>query len=185
MPDFGRVMLDTASLRLRPLDHADADAPYAIHSDPQVMKYSTIRPWSSVEQAHELVERSLAAMRAGSQLCFGIVPTSAGMVVGTCTLFHIYKASRRAEVGFVLGKSFWGRGYMTEALSGLLDCGFSTLDMNRVEADTDPRNLAAAKLLERLGFVKEGHLRERWIVDDEESDRAMYGLLRREWRASG
>jgi [ribosomal protein S5]-alanine N-acetyltransferase len=53
MPDFSQVMLDTASLRLRPMEHSDADALYAIHSDPQVMKSSTIRPWSSAEQAHE------------------------------------------------------------------------------------------------------------------------------------
>lgn len=185
MPDFSQVTLETSSLRLRPLEPSDADALYAIHSDPEVMKYSGTQPWNSVKQAHELVERSLAGMRAGSQLCFGIIPSSASMVVGTCTLFHLYKASRRAEVGFVLGKSSWGRGYMTEALCALLDYGFSTLDMNRVEADTDPRNLAAVKLLERLGFVKEGQLRERWIVDGAKSDSAVYGLLRSEWKASG
>lgn len=185
MPDFSQENLDAASLRLRPLERSDAEALYAIHSDPEVMKYSTIRPRSSVEQAHELVESSLAAMRAGRHLCFGIVPISAGRVVGTCTLFHIYKASRRAEVGFVLGKRFWGRGYMTEALSALLDYGFSTLDMNRVEADTDPRNLAAARLLERLGFIKEGLLRERWIVDGAKSDSAMDGLLRNAWKPNG
>jgi RimJ/RimL family protein N-acetyltransferase len=184
MPDFSRVTLETAGLCLRPLEHDDSDALYAIHSDPEVMKYSPIRPWTSAEQANELVEGSLTAMRAGSQLCFGIVSSSACKVVGTCTLFHIYKVSRRAEVGFVLAKSFWGRGYMTEALSTLIDYGFSVLNMNRIEADTDPRNLAATKLLERLGFVKEGQLRERWIVEGEKSDSAMYGLLRRDWKRS-
>jgi len=70
---------------------------------------------------------------------------------------------------------------MSEALRALLDYGFSSLDLNRVEADTDPRNLAAAKMLERLGFAKEGHLRERWIVGDEKSDTALYGLLKGDW----
>jgi len=73
---------------------------------------------------------------------------------------------------------------MTEALSTLIDYGFSVLNMNRVEADTDPRNLAATKLLERLGFIKEGQLRERWIVEGAKSDSAMYGLLRRDWKRS-
>ncbi len=58
-------------------------------------------------------------------------------------------------------------------------------DMNRVEADADPRNLAAARLLERLGFSKEGLLRERWIVDGAKSDSATYGLLRNAWKANG
>lgn len=104
MPDFSQVMLDAASPRLRPLDHSDAEALCAIHADPEVMKYSTIRPWSSVEQVHELVDGSPAATRTDRHLCFGIVPISAGRVVGTCTLFPRYKASRLAEAGFVLGK---------------------------------------------------------------------------------
>jgi ribosomal-protein-alanine N-acetyltransferase len=49
--------------------------------------------------------------------------------------------------------------------------------MRRIEADIDPRNVASARLLERLGFVQEGLLRERWMVDDEVSDSAFYGLL--------
>ena len=72
---------------------------------------------------------------------------------------------------------------MREALSALLDFGFQKLDLNRVEADIDPRNLASAKLLDRLGFQKEGFLRERWIVEGEISDTALYGLLKREWNS--
>ena len=70
---------------------------------------------------------------------------------------------------------------MNEALSGLLDYGFTELDLNRIEADTDARNERSARLLERLGFLKEGLFRERCIVNDEISDSAMYGLLRRDW----
>lgn len=71
---------------------------------------------------------------------------------------------------------------MHEALQALLEFGFGELDLNRIEADIDPRNSASARTLERLGFTKEGYLRERWIVGDEVSDTAIYGLLRREWR---
>jgi [ribosomal protein S5]-alanine N-acetyltransferase len=70
---------------------------------------------------------------------------------------------------------------MHEALSALLDYAFTELNLNRVEADTDPRNERSARLLDRLKFSKEGLFRERCIVDGEISDAAMYGLLRREW----
>ena len=70
---------------------------------------------------------------------------------------------------------------MHEALSALLDYAFTELKLNRVEADTDPRNERSVRLLERLRFSKEGLFRERCIVDGEISDSAMYGLLRREW----
>ena len=71
---------------------------------------------------------------------------------------------------------------MHEALQALLEFGFGELDLNRIDADIDPRNSASARTLERLGFTKEGYLRERWIVGDEVSDTAIYGLLRREWK---
>lgn len=70
---------------------------------------------------------------------------------------------------------------MTEALTAFLDYAFRELDLNRVEADTDPRNVASIKTLERLRFVKEGVRRERWITDGQKSDTALYGLLRSEW----
>jgi RimJ/RimL family protein N-acetyltransferase len=72
---------------------------------------------------------------------------------------------------------------MHEALQALLRFAFQTLELNRLEADIDPRNIASAKTLERLGFQKEGHLRERWIVNAEISDTDLYGLLQRDWQA--
>ncbi len=60
--------------------------------------------------------------------------------------------------------------------------GFDTLDLNRVRADVDTRNRASARVLEKLGFVREGTLREDCIVDGDVSDSWVYGLLRREWR---
>jgi RimJ/RimL family protein N-acetyltransferase len=71
---------------------------------------------------------------------------------------------------------------MAEALPALVAHAFGALDLNRLEADIDPRNTASARVLERLGFRREGLLRERWIVNGEKSDSAIYGLLRAEWR---
>ena len=76
----------------------------------------------------------------------------------------------------------WGKAFMDEALRALLNYGFTELKLNRVEADVDTRNEASKKTLERLGFSMEGYLRERWIVGDEISDSALYGLLHRDWR---
>jgi RimJ/RimL family protein N-acetyltransferase len=72
---------------------------------------------------------------------------------------------------------------MHEALQGLVGYAFQTVALNRLEADIDPRNTASARTLERLGFQKEGHLRERWIVNEEISDTDLYGLLHRDWQA--
>jgi [ribosomal protein S5]-alanine N-acetyltransferase len=175
------VEIRTQRLLLRPLAEVDAEALLAVHADTQVMRYSNSPAWTRLKQAHELIELSHGWLSSGMHLCLGIARKDERAVMGTCTLFDINRSSRRAELGFVLGSPAWGQGYMTEALVAFLNHGFRDLDLNRVEADTDPRNLASIKTLERLGFVREGLLRERWITSGQKSDAALYGLLESDW----
>ena len=183
MTGFDQLTLRTERLRLRPLRAADAPALHAIFSDPHVMRYWSTPPWTGIEQAQAFIERDLQAMRAGDYLRLGLERCSDAQLIGQCTLFDFTQTSRRAEMGYAMNADAWGRGYMHEALCALLEHGFGALQLNRVEADIDPRNAASARSLERLGFVREGLLRERWIVDGEVSDTALYGLLARDWRA--
>lgn len=74
---------------------------------------------------------------------------------------------------------------MQEALQAALGYGFNELDLRRIEADVDPHNLPSIRLLERVGFQKEGYLRERWLVPDQTQDALFYGLLKREWNSVG
>ena len=85
-------------------------------------------------------------------------------------------------MGCILIPRFQGRGYTQEDVGAVLAHCFTTLNTHRIEAEIDPRNLASAKSLERLGFIREGLLRERWIVRGEVSDSALYGLLGPAWR---
>ena len=134
-------------------------------------------------QARTLLRVIREDYRTGERLQLGIERKSDGVLLGTCTLFHFMPQNRRAEIGYMLGHLHWHQGYMNEALQRLLRYAFEELDLIRIEADIDPRNEASAHTLERLGFVKEGYMRERWIVADVVSDTAVYGLLRREWTA--
>jgi RimJ/RimL family protein N-acetyltransferase len=121
-------------------------------------------------------------MARGEQVRLGIISREHATLIGTCTIFKIDKQCRRAELGYGIARPFWRRGFMNEAVTSLIDYGFSALNLNRLEADIDPRNTASGHSLERLGFQREGFLRERWIVGDEVSDSAIYGLLANEWR---
>lgn len=91
--------------------------------------------------------------------------------------------NRSANLGYVLTERAWGQGYAREAARGLLEWAFEATSLNRVSAQTDTRNLASARVLEKVGFLLEGTLRENVIVGDEVSDDWTYGLLRREWLA--
>lgn len=183
MPGLDAPTLDTARLRLRPLLDTDTSALFEFFCDPRVMRYWSTPPWTGIEQAEAFVARSDAMLRDGSALRLGIERKADARLIGQCTLFDLSASNRRAEVGYSMHAAAWGRGFMHEALSALLEHGFGPLGLHRVEADIDPRNAASARSLERLGFVREGLLRERWIVAGEVSDSALYGLLAREWRA--
>jgi len=184
MTSFSDVTLQTARLDLRPLVPADADAVFAMRSDPVVQRYGSHPAWTDPQLAVAYIERNIAAMASGEHAQFAIARREDDAVVGTCALFHLDATCRRAEVGYVLLASEWGKGYANEGVAAMLGWGFEQLGLNRVEADIDPRNVASARALERLGFTREGHLRERWIVDGEISDSLIYGLLAAEGKAS-
>ncbi len=184
MKPFEPITLSTPRLTLRFLNEADITAAYEIFSHPEVMRYWSYPAWTERSQAQEWLINVQEGYRTGNALQLGVERNADHILIGTCTLYQFHVASRRAEIGYALGRPYWGSGYMHEALQMLLRYAFETLNLNRLEADIDPRNLASASVLERLGFVKEGLLRERWIVNEEVSDTALYGLLRREWQAS-
>jgi RimJ/RimL family protein N-acetyltransferase len=184
MPVLTPTVLGTERLNLRWLDERDTAAQFAIFSDPQVTRYWSGAPWSEMAQAEALMAATLDDYRDGTALRLGIVVAATGEMIGNVNLHHFYDQNRRCELGYALASAHWGKGYAVEALRAALDHGFRELDLNRVEADIDPRNEASARVLERLGFRKEGYMPERWIVHGEMADTVFYGLLKKYWQES-
>jgi [ribosomal protein S5]-alanine N-acetyltransferase len=183
MQPFDTLTLETARLRMRPLQSGDAAALYRLHADPVVMRHWSSPPWTDPARADEVIAADRVELARGEHLRLALVRREEDVFVGTCSLFAFHAASRRAELGYALARHAWGQGLMAEALDALVAWAFDELKLNRIEADIDPRNTASARSLARLGFVLEGRMRERWIVSGEVSDAAMYGLLSSEWRA--
>lgn len=175
------LALTTQRLGLRPVAPPDAGALYALFSDPAVVRYWSSPPWTSPEQATEMIRREDAGLAEGSSVRLAVVRREDDALVGTFSIFSLDPVNRRAEIGYAMAPSVWGRGYAQEAGRAVIGHAFGVLGLNRLEADVDPRNEASARVVQRLGFRREGLLRERWIVAGEVSDSAMYGLLRREW----
>lgn len=167
---------------LRWLTDEDVGSLFSIFSDPEVMRYWSSLPLADVEGADKLLDDIRDCFRRRVLFQWGIARNSDDRIVGTCTLYHIDTDNRRAELGYALGHEYWGQGYMQEALTALLDFCFGDLNMHRIEADVDPSNLSSVRTLERLGFQREGYLRERWLVGGGVQDALFYGLLRRDWQ---
>ena len=172
-------------VRLRPVRAGDAPGALSVYGDETTALYLARPALASIEEAEAMIAKCLEGYASGDSMNFVIERNSDSTFIGMCLLFRFEPPSRRAEIGYTIAREHWSRGYATEAVRGLVDHAFGTLGLNRLEADIDPRNEASARLLERLGFTREGHLRERWIVKGETSDTIFYGLLRSEWQSSG
>jgi ribosomal-protein-alanine N-acetyltransferase len=173
--------IDAIRISLRWISAADTDAFYAIYSNPEVMRYWSTPPLADREAAANLIHKIQEDWKRRVILKWGIALRTDDQLIGSITLFNLDFNHRRAEIGYALGRDHWGRGYMNEALMAVLKYAFEVLDFHRIEADVDPRNAASIKTLERLGFKREGYLRERWQINGEIQDAFYYGLLRREW----
>lgn len=171
----------TPRLRLRPLSLADAPGLFAIQSDGQTVEYWGNDVMSEISQAEEMIRENIEWTAAGSSICWALELRERDGLVGTCTLFRLDDQNRHAEVGYILKRQLWGRGLMSEALAAMIDHAFNSMDLHRLEADTDPRNAGSLALLRKFGFRHEGYFRERWFVHGQWLDSDMLGLLRSEY----
>ena len=172
----GLPTLRGSRVHLRHLTTDDVDDLHAIFSDPEVARFLAIR----CQTSREMTEEFLAGIHEGfhTRTLFQWGIESGGRIVGTTTLGGLDWDNRRAEIGFALARTAWGRGLMLDALAAVLDHAFGELGLHRIEADVDPRNAPSLRVLEKLGFRREGYLRERYIKDGDIQDSVIFGLLR-------
>ena len=174
-------LLRGARVGLRGWRADDVPALFALQSDPAGMRFWSYPPLTDLDQAKAVFERNERGAHAGDCLPWAIMRGGDDRLIGTCTLFALDRINRRALLGYALSREHWGNGYAQEAVRLALGFAFGALGLHRVEADVDPRNTASILLLERIGFAREGVLRERWRVGDDVQDSAIYGLLAREF----
>jgi [ribosomal protein S5]-alanine N-acetyltransferase len=180
--DWDRLpTIEAGRVRLRWMSDKDIDDLFTIFSNAEVMRYWSTTPLTNRDAATNLLAELHDGFQRRVLLKWGIARRSDDALIGTAALAHLDFDNRRAELGYALGREHWGHGYVQEALHALLDYAFTVLELHRLEADVDPRNAASIKTLERLGFQREGYLRERWQVGGEIQDALFYGLLRHEW----
>ena len=175
--------IETSRISLRWISEGDVDAFYAIYSHPEVMRYWSFPALTHRDQAAKLIREIHDGFQKQTLLKWGVARRPDDLLIGSITLFNLDFTHRRAEIGYALGRDYWRQGYMHEALSAVIGYAFAELGLHRIEADVDPRNDASIRTVERLGFQREGYLRERWQVGGEIQDALFFGLLRPDWEA--
>jgi [ribosomal protein S5]-alanine N-acetyltransferase len=174
--------VDSERLVVRLVEPRDLPGLLVVHADDEVTRFLPYETWRSMDDAEAWFVRIMGLHDLGRSRQFVMIERDGERPVGAVVLFNPDAANRRAEVGYVLGRADWGRGLAREALDALLPRAFDDLDLRRIEASVDPRNVASHRLLLALGFVHEGRLRARSVMKGEPVDSNVYGLLRGELR---
>ncbi len=178
--------LDTDRLTLRPFTHADFDAVRSYRSRDDVARYLYWEP-NTEHEVRAVLERKAASTSIRAEddvLALVVVVKETGALIGEVTLHLVSDEHRQAEVGFIIHPDHAGIGYATEAVRPLLRVAFEDLGLHRVIGRLEARNLASARVLEKLGMRREAHLVENEWVKGEWQSELVYAMLDREWPAA-
>jgi RimJ/RimL family protein N-acetyltransferase len=176
--------LETERLVLRPYEEGDFDALHALYAHPDVTRWLYYEP-DSVEHTRKRLARKIASRDINDDPESGLqvaVELRDGTYVGDVVLFYGSVEHRNVELGFAFDPRQQGHGYATEAARAMVDWAFSA-GFHRVYGRLEPRNLASARVLEKLGMRKEGHLVENEWIKGEWQSEAVYAVLEREWQS--
>jgi [ribosomal protein S5]-alanine N-acetyltransferase len=150
----------SARIVLRRAEEKDAKDLLALYSDESVVQFLPLDLFLSTEDAKEEMRWYEQIFQNQSGIRWMIEDKQLKKVIGTCGFLNYEKKHNRMEIGYDLAPEFWGQGFMPEALKLIIEFGFSKMRINKIEAKVEPKNKASIRLLEKLGFQKEGLLRQ-------------------------
>ena len=167
---------------MRPLESRDASAILDLAAAPEIAANTFVPHPYTPEDAADFVRLGRERWRCGEAYVFGIIEKSSQCFAG-CMGIHPVAEHNRAEVGYWIGLPFWGRGLATSALRLLLQFGFETLELNRIEAGHFDYNPASGRVMEKAGLRLEGRRRHYILHREQYKDVLWYAILRGDYAA--
>ncbi|HCO68108.1 MAG TPA: N-acetyltransferase [Dysgonomonas sp.] len=153
---------------------------YNLFSDEDVIRFYNLGKYTQLSDAQKFVDWYRSRYNEGLAIRWGIKLKGNTDIIGTAG-FNNYTTLHRANIGYDLQKSYWNKGYITEALKAVIHFGFYSLEINRIEAEVMQGNVSSERVLEKLGFTKEGILRQWMLWNNSYYDMSMYSLLKSEY----
>lgn len=174
--------METPRLILRKFKMEDVEALYKNWaSDPEVTKYLTWPAHSSVEVSRRVLESWLSSYDQADFYQWAIELKTLGEPVGTISVVGINEKAESLQIGYCIGKEWWGKGIMTEAFSEVIRFLFEEVGARRIEARHDAKNPASGAVMKKCGLHYEGTLRKSDWNNQGICDVVYYGLLREEY----
>ena len=179
-----RMYLHTPRLILRNFTDSDLEAFLAYRNDPSVAKYQGWGTPYPREKGEAFIAsmKERVALKQDDWIQYAVALKETDELIGDLGCYIKKDDVRQARIGFSLASMYWRNGYISEVIPYLLEYLFEDMDIHRVAADCDAENIASYKTLEKLGFRREAHFVESYLVNGIYASEYHYALLRREWR---
>ncbi len=172
--------LETERTILRRLEKRDASDVFEIRSDPEVMRYIP-RPLAvSIDDAVALIQLIDDFIDKSEKINWAIEWKASGHIIGIIGYVNLKPEHFRAEIGYSLARAYQRQGIMREALLQVMKYGFEAMNLHTIEAIVDAENVASAKLLESVGFMREAYFREDFLFNGRYRNSIHFGMLRSE-----
>ena len=177
------VLLEGDRLLLREFQPSDLVDVHVYAGDPFVTRYMTWAP-NTLEETRAFLEQVMRLAREEPRMTYELAVTlrDTGELIGGAGLRVHSVEHRNGDIGYILRRDCWGRGYATEAARLLLHFGFDRLGLHRIWARCDPENTASIRVLQKIGMQWEGRIRHQHLVRGRWRDSELYAILEDEWR---
>ncbi|MBQ8094715.1 MAG: GNAT family N-acetyltransferase [Clostridia bacterium] len=175
---FYLPQLETERLILRRIRMSDADDIFAYSKDPEVARYVLWDAQTDIREARQYCRSMIRQYRLDEPSSWGIIERFSGHLIGTIGYMSFDEHNHSTEVGYSLAHWKWNQGIMTEALGEVIQYTFSSMDINRIEAQHETENPASGRVMEKCGMHKEGILRQRLYNKGRYVDVSLYSILK-------
>ncbi len=181
MNHLGTQKIETSRLILRPFVKEDAEPMFRNWaSDPEVTKFLSWPTYQSVDNANYILDTWLPQYEDNTFYQWAIELKDIAEPIGSISVVNSDDRVDMVEIGFCIGKNWWGQGIMTEAFQAVIDFLFDEVGVQRIEAGHDPNNPASGAVQRKCGLKYEGTFRHRIRSNQGVTDAAWYAILKEE-----
>ena len=186
MTKTGTQKIETPRLILRRFRMEDAEDMFRNWAfDPEVTKYLTWPPHANISVTRKVLESWISSYEDGGCFNWAIEWKETGRAIGSITVVHLTEEIGAAEIGYCLGRAYWGRGIMPEALTAVENYLFDEAGLNRITAGHDVNNPKSGRVMEKAGMKREGILRQAGKNSQGLCDMAVYAILKNDRHSPG
>ena len=175
-------VLELSRLVLRPVRENDLQDIWEYVNDPKISRYTAWSCHQEIETTKSYLNKVLKNYSDGNTENWGLELKSTGKFIGMAGFAEISDEHNRGEIGYVLSRNYWNQGLISEAIHQIVREGFCVLNLEKILGRCISENFSSKRVLEKSGFLKEGHFRRHYMKDGILRDIEVFGILRQDFQ---